>query len=161
MSVWGNNPKALAESGDSAWWRRSSKLSLSEVSPVLLLSSLYDADMGKSELGIWALQVETIKIQNGFWKLICFLFICHMKSSSRFLKFLNHSLSNYILRTFGVLLLMICNLPYLMYGICIYVYNHTYMVKSVFPIKHLLYVSRGETRPMCFAKLLKLFHLFY
>lgn len=51
-----------------------------ECLPVLLVSGLYNVDMGKSRLGIWAMQVETIKIQNGFWKLICFsLYLPHKK----------------------------------------------------------------------------------
>lgn len=51
-----------------------------ECLPVLLVSGLYNVDMEKRELGIWAMQVETIKTQNGFWKLICFsLYLPHKK----------------------------------------------------------------------------------
>lgn len=99
-------------------------------------------------------------IQNGFWKLICFSLYCHMKST-RFLKFLNHSLSNYILRTFGVLLLMIFKSTlFNVWNMYIYVYNHTYMSICV-SHQTSLYVSRGRQDSCVLQKLLKLLHLFY
>ena len=49
-----------------------------EYLPVLLVSGICNVDKGKGGSGIWAMQVETIKIQNGFWKLICFsLYLPH------------------------------------------------------------------------------------